>query len=241
MHTSLSPTSVSVCVCVCVFSYVWLFATPWTVACQAPLSMEFSRHEYWSGLPFPSSGDLPDPGLEPVSLAFLSLAGRFFTTAPLRSPRIWEYDILLGWPKVRSDFPARSHRKTWMYFLVNPIQDKGDFADVIKNFKVGRLSGIVQVGWMWSQGFTWGKERQGSQSQKGEVMTEVESGKKVKKEKKRRRKKGRRKEKRKGNEREGRRRRVGWGRGRERCNTKSTLLALKTEERFHESRNAGRF
>ena len=42
-------------------------ATPWTVASQAPLSMEFSRQEYWSGLPFPSPGDLPDPRIEPVS------------------------------------------------------------------------------------------------------------------------------------------------------------------------------
>ena len=41
------------------------FATPWTVACQAPLSMRFSRQEYWSGLPFPSSGHLPDPGIKP--------------------------------------------------------------------------------------------------------------------------------------------------------------------------------
>ena len=39
--------------------------TPWTVACQAPLSMGFSKHEYWSGLPFPSPGDLPNPGIEP--------------------------------------------------------------------------------------------------------------------------------------------------------------------------------
>ena len=44
-------------------------AIPWTVACQAPLSMEFSRQEYWSGLPFPSLGDLPDPGIEPRSPA----------------------------------------------------------------------------------------------------------------------------------------------------------------------------
>ena len=44
-----------------------LFPTPWTVACQAPLSMEFSRQEYWSGLPFPSPGDLPNPGIEPGS------------------------------------------------------------------------------------------------------------------------------------------------------------------------------
>ena len=59
-------------------SRVQLFATPWTVACQAPLSMEFSRQEYQSGLPFPPPGHLPDPGIEPVSPA---LAGRFFTTS----------------------------------------------------------------------------------------------------------------------------------------------------------------
>ena len=46
-------------------SHVRLFATPWTVAYQAPPSMEFYREEYWSGLPFPSPGDLPDPGIEP--------------------------------------------------------------------------------------------------------------------------------------------------------------------------------
>ena len=50
-------------------SCVWLFATPWTVAYQGPLSMGFSRQEYWSGLPFPSPGYLPDPGIEPGSPA----------------------------------------------------------------------------------------------------------------------------------------------------------------------------
>ena len=50
-------------------SRVRLFATPWTVAQHAPPSMEFSRQEYWSGLPFPSPGDLPDPGIEPGSPA----------------------------------------------------------------------------------------------------------------------------------------------------------------------------
>ena len=50
-------------------SCVSLFETPWTVAYQAPPSMEFSRQEYWSGLPFPSRGDLPDPGIEPRSPA----------------------------------------------------------------------------------------------------------------------------------------------------------------------------
>ena len=63
-------------------SRVQLFATPWTVAPQAPLSMEFSRQEYWSGLPFPSPGDLPDPRIKPVSFAFPALAGGFFTTEP---------------------------------------------------------------------------------------------------------------------------------------------------------------
>ena len=52
---------------------------PWTVACQAALSIGFSRQEYWSGLPFPSPGDVPDPGIEPMSPA---LAGEFFTAEP---------------------------------------------------------------------------------------------------------------------------------------------------------------
>ena len=62
------------------FSRVQLFVTLWTVAHQAPLSMGFSRQEYWSGLPCPPPGDLPDPGIEPVSLMSPALAGGFFTT-----------------------------------------------------------------------------------------------------------------------------------------------------------------
>ena len=57
-----------------------LFATPWTVASQAPLYMEFSKQEYWSALPFAPPGDLPNPGIRPMSPA---LAGRFFTTESL--------------------------------------------------------------------------------------------------------------------------------------------------------------
>ena len=53
-------------------SGIQLFATPWTVACQVPPSMGFSRQEYWSGLPFPSSGDLPDSGIEPGSPVLLA-------------------------------------------------------------------------------------------------------------------------------------------------------------------------
>jgi len=62
------------------------FATPWTVAHQAPLSMEFPRQEYWSGVPSPTSGTLPDPGIEPMSLASPSLADGFFTTVPPGKP-----------------------------------------------------------------------------------------------------------------------------------------------------------
>ena len=61
-------------------SCVRLFATPWTVAHQALLSMGFPRQEYWSGLPFPPPGTLPDPVIEPKSLASPALAGGFFTT-----------------------------------------------------------------------------------------------------------------------------------------------------------------
>ena len=53
--------------CVCSVSRVQIFVTPWTVAHQAPLSMGFSRQEYWSGLPCTPPGNLPDPGIEPVS------------------------------------------------------------------------------------------------------------------------------------------------------------------------------
>ena len=63
----------------CVLSPVWLFATLWTGTCQAPLFMELSRHEYWSGLPFPTPGDLPDPRIKSMSLASHALAGGFFT------------------------------------------------------------------------------------------------------------------------------------------------------------------
>ena len=60
------------------------FAIPWTVAHQAPLSMEVSRHEYWSGLPFLFAGDLPNPGIEPMSS---ELAGGFFTAQPPVKPQ----------------------------------------------------------------------------------------------------------------------------------------------------------
>ena len=74
---------------VCVLlSCIWLFVTPWGLTCQAPLLMEFSRQEYWSGVTFPSSGHLPDPGIEPESLGSPVLAGELFTTSA-----IWEAPV----------------------------------------------------------------------------------------------------------------------------------------------------
>ena len=73
---------------------VELYPTPcgrWTVACQDPLSMEFSRQEYWSELPFSTPGDFPHPGIKPVSPA---LADRFFTTEPPGKPLIFRIFLL---------------------------------------------------------------------------------------------------------------------------------------------------
>ena len=63
-----------------VLSRVQLFAAPWTVTHQAPLSMKFSRQEYWSGLPFPSPGDLLGPGIKPASPRSPAFTEGFFTT-----------------------------------------------------------------------------------------------------------------------------------------------------------------
>ena len=65
---------------------VQLFVTPWTVVRQAPLSIEFSRQEYWSGLPFLTPKGLPDPGIKPKSPVAPALAGGFFTTVPPGEP-----------------------------------------------------------------------------------------------------------------------------------------------------------
>ena len=82
---------------------VRLFGTPWTVAYQAPLSMGFSRQEYWSGVPFPSPGDLPDPGIEPRSPALQADAllseppGKYFFKSSnnfKRKQQRWTYNSL---------------------------------------------------------------------------------------------------------------------------------------------------
>ena len=86
VKTTMDTTStVLACYVLSRVSRVWLFATPWTIAHQAPLSTGFSRQEYWNELPFPLPGDLPDPGIEPgsVTSSALALSGRFSTTSTI--------------------------------------------------------------------------------------------------------------------------------------------------------------
>ena len=78
------------CLQFCVLSCVLLFAVPWTVAHQAPLSTGFSRQKYWSGLPFPTPGDLLDPGIEPESFVPPTLQADSLPLRDLGSPRVWE-------------------------------------------------------------------------------------------------------------------------------------------------------
>ena len=70
-------------------SHVRLFATPWTVGRQAPLSMGFSRQEYWSGLPYPSPGNVPDPEIEPCIGGFSCIGGRHFNLWSTREASVW--------------------------------------------------------------------------------------------------------------------------------------------------------
>ena len=101
---------------------VWLFATPWTVACQAPLSMGFSKQEYWSGLPFPPAGDLPQPGTELVSP---TLVGIFFTTElpgkPLSNLQVVLKDCCCDQDK-RDSSPQRTNTKV--------LAPTGDFREL---------------------------------------------------------------------------------------------------------------
>ena len=79
------------------FTCVWLFATLWTITCQVPLSMGFSRtlQEYCSGLPCPPPEDLSNPGIEPTSLTSPALAGEFLTTSTTWEARILQYLLLI--------------------------------------------------------------------------------------------------------------------------------------------------
>ena len=95
------------------------FATPWTVACQAPLSMRFSRQEYWSGLPFPSPGDLPDPGIRP---GYPALQADSLPSEPL------------GKPSVEKDAEKKGNRLALLAYIQNVI----DAATMENSMEVGQ-------------------------------------------------------------------------------------------------------
>ena len=121
--------TVCVCVCVCMHACTWahmcmlscvrLFVTPWIVAQQAPLFMEFSRQKYWIWLPFPSPGDLPNSGIKRLSLAS-ALAGGFFTSWITREDYIaflFPGIVLNWWFSAGGDFvPLRGHLEVWDVF-----------------------------------------------------------------------------------------------------------------------------
>ena len=111
------------------FTLVWLFVTLWTVAHQLPLSMGFSRQEYWSGLPCPPPRDLLVPGIEPTSLSSPALAGRFFITSAT-----WEAPVSA----------SAIHNCEMEYILLHPswrTSDVGTYPD----------QNIVWVGREWEE------------------------------------------------------------------------------------------
>ena len=96
----------------CILSRVQPFATLWTVALQAPLSVGFSRQEYWSGLPFPTLGDLPNPGIEPTSPCVSCIGGQI-----LYHCITWEHITIY---KVdNQEGPTAEHGELYLYFVIS--------------------------------------------------------------------------------------------------------------------------
>ena len=99
------------CVCVCVLSHVRLFASPWAVAHQPPLSRGVPRQEYWSGLPFPAPEDILDPGIEPASLANPALEGSLYHYATGWG---WGHIALLWAKTFEAEAPEWKALKVWV-------------------------------------------------------------------------------------------------------------------------------
>ena len=117
------------------FSHVQLFVTPWTVARQVPLSMGFSRQEHWSGLPFPSPGDLPDPGVEPRSPA---LQTDSLPAEPQRSPQEYYH---WSWFKLISPVLHLLNPKH-----IHPLEHEWDIAFVVI---LSVRAWVEKRGWQW--------------------------------------------------------------------------------------------
>ena len=113
------------------FSHIRLFATRWAIACQAPLSKEFSRQEYWSGLPFPSPGDLPDSEIKPVSLKSPALAGRFFTNSATWEALIRPIVVIIH--AIGLNICVIVHWLENNKLMIASIISNSDLADCVKN------------------------------------------------------------------------------------------------------------
>ena len=128
------------------FSHIQFFATQWTVAHQVPLSMGFPRQEYWSRLPFPAPGNLPDPGIKPTSPAFSVLTSRFSTTAP---PGTLPLNISQGFQF--SIINMRFSRQE--YWTGVPFPPPGNLPD--PGIKPGSLLSPALVGGILTTSATW--------------------------------------------------------------------------------------
>ena len=109
----------------CVSSRICHFVTPWTVAHQALLSMEFSRQEYWSGLPFLTAGNLPDPGIKPVSFESPALAGGLFITCATSEARCTQHrecSLQLQLAALQMSSPRTAHARLSLLFMLSKVE-----------------------------------------------------------------------------------------------------------------------
>ena len=121
-------------------SHVWIFSNPRTVAHQAPLSMGFPRQEYWSGLLFPPPGDLPNPGIQPMSAISLALAHGFFTTVPPGKALA---------AQMVKNLPAMQETWVWSLGQEDPLEEERATHSSILAWKV---PGTKEIGGLQSKG-----------------------------------------------------------------------------------------
>ena len=136
----------------CLLSHVQLFATAWTVAPKAPLPMGLSQREYWSGLPFPSPGDLPNSSTEPVSPVSPEMAGRFFITEPPWKP------FIKGIPRSKKKKKKIPRKKIFFQLLsalnLMPCIGRLSLAAASGGYTSLRGTGfsLQWFSWLWSTG-----------------------------------------------------------------------------------------